>query len=375
MRFVSACVIPEQTPASVIEGYMFKLSVLLLAIAACACAQTPQELLRLAQDTYKSPDGYEIKGRGTVQPAGSSWRVSFDVTIAAAPSPFESPRPPAHPAGTAGGHMQFVNVLGGSDEKPTIEIPFALTGFWDQIAEDVESVTETGTETLPFNGATSACRVLQVQYKAQEDAPKPGPVTYSICSDRHLVLKKVELYPIGRHEDDPPAHWTITFNTAEFNRPAPQWLLNMKDLPAVTIRKEWIGLPAPDFKLADLSGNSVALASTRGKVVLLDFWSITCGPCIREMPLIETIGEAHKADLIVWGVSPDQPVRDKKWLLQHQRTLPTLSDTDFVVSDLYKVHGIPALVLIGTDGTIKNYWEGEVSKPDLEAAIQLASQH
>jgi peroxiredoxin len=149
----------------------------------------------------------------------------------------------------------------------------------------------------------------------------------------------------------------------------------MKDLPAVRVHKEWIDQPAPDFKLSDLNGNSVALTSMRGKVVLLDFWSTSCGPCIREMPMIEAVGEAHKADLIVWGVSFDQPDSDKKWLLQHQRTLPTLSDADFVVSDLYKVPGIPAVVLIGIDGKIKNYWEGPVSRPDLEAAIQRASQH
>jgi outer membrane lipoprotein-sorting protein len=40
---------------------MFKPTALLLAIASCAWAQTPQELLRLAQDTYKNPDGYEIE--------------------------------------------------------------------------------------------------------------------------------------------------------------------------------------------------------------------------------------------------------------------------------------------------------------------------
>jgi len=55
----------------------------------------------------------------------------------------------------------------------------------------------------------------------------------------------------------------------------------MKELPTVTTRKEWLGRPAPDFKLTDLNGNSVALSSMRGKVVLLDFWSISCGPCIR----------------------------------------------------------------------------------------------
>jgi hypothetical protein len=49
--------------------------------------------------------------------------------------------------------------------------------------------------------------------------------------------------------------------------------------------------------------------------------------------------------------------------------------TEIPNGNLYKVHGIPALVLIGMDGTIKNYWEGEVSKPDLEAAIQQASRH
>jgi hypothetical protein len=178
---------------------MFKLAVLLLAIASCTYAQTPRELLQLTQDTYKNPDGYEIKGKGSVQPSGSSWRVSFDVIAAAVPTPFDSPRPAAHPAGRVDGHMQFVNVLGGSDEKPSIGIPFVVAGGWDGIAENAESVTETGTESLPLNGAPTACRVLQAQYKSPADAPKPAPVTYSICSDRHLVLKKVVLYATGRH--------------------------------------------------------------------------------------------------------------------------------------------------------------------------------
>lgn len=112
----------------------------------------------------------------------------------------------------------------------------------------------------------------------------------------------------------------------------------------------------------------------RGKAVLIDFWSTNCSPCVREMPMIEAIGESHQADLIVRGISFGQPDRDWKWLLQHQRTLPTLSDRDFAVSHLYKVHGVPALVLIGMDGKVKNYWEGEVPKPDLELAIQRASQ-
>jgi hypothetical protein len=196
---------------------------LLLTTASCAYAQTPQQLLQLAQDTYTSPEGYQINGKGSVQPLGSSWQINFDVKIAAAPSPSGDQQLPANSGSAAVGHLQFVNMLGGADEKPTsLNIPLAVAGFWNRIAKNVDSVTETGSETLPLNEAPTACRVLQVVYKAPADAPKPSPVTYSICSDRHLVLKKVMLLPIGRDTTDPPVPWTITFDTAEFNHPSPQ---------------------------------------------------------------------------------------------------------------------------------------------------------
>jgi hypothetical protein len=196
---------------------------LLLTTASCACAQTPQQLLQMAQDTYTSPEGYQINGKGTVQPIGSSWVINFDVKIAAAPSPPGDPQAPASSGSAAVGHLQFMNELGGVDEKPTsLTIPLAVAGFWNRIAKNVDSVTETGSETLSLNGAPTACRVLQVIYKAPADAPKPSPVTYSICSDRHLVLKKVMLLPPGPHATDAPAPWTITFDTAKFNGPAPE---------------------------------------------------------------------------------------------------------------------------------------------------------
>jgi hypothetical protein len=196
---------------------------LLLITASCACAQTPEELLQLAQETYKNPEGYQIDGRGSVQPLGSSWQINFDVKITAAPSLPGTPKTSIGPHVGVGGHMQFVSVLGGSDEKPTsLVIPLAVAGFWNRIAQNVDSVTETGSETLPLNGAPTDCRLLQVEYKTRADAPKPPPVTYSICSDKHLVLKKVMLLPTGRDATDTPVPWTIIFDTAKFDLPAPQ---------------------------------------------------------------------------------------------------------------------------------------------------------
>jgi peroxiredoxin len=198
-------------------------------------------------------------------------------------------------------------------------------------------------------------------------------VTYSICSEKHLVLKKTLDYSAGRSAADLPAQWTLTFDSAKFNRRAPQWLIDVQNPPSLKIRKEWIGQAAPDFALPDLNGTRVKLSSLRGKIILLDFWSITCAPCIHEMPMVEAIGESYKTkDVVLLGISFDQSDKSKKWLLQHQHSLPTLTDTYFAVSDLYTVQGIPSLVLVGRDGKIKNYWIGEVPQTDLEAAIRRA---
>jgi peroxiredoxin len=350
---------------------MRTLWLLMIATSIGACAQTPQELLRLAQEAYKNPSGYEIKGHGSVQPAGSSWQVTFNVTLLAAPAPLETPNTPVNPAGLVGGPMQWAKVGDGADEKPRrFGIPFFVASGVSPIAENVAAVKEIGTEQLPLNGSPVDCRVLEVEYNAPADQPKLAPVRYSICSDKHLILKKVIFYSTGRQPTDPGAPWTITFDTAQFHRPAPAWLLAMRNAPIVTTHKEWLGKPAPAFQLTDLDGKSVALSSMQGKVVLLDFWSTACGPCIREMPSIQKVAGEHKDDVIVWGVSLDQPERDKKWLALHQQQFPTLADSDYVVSDLYKVPGIPATVLIDRKGNIRYYWEGEVPIQDLEDALK-----
>ncbi|HEX4604025.1 MAG TPA: TlpA disulfide reductase family protein, partial [Candidatus Angelobacter sp.] len=44
-----------------------------------------------------------------------------------------------------------------------------------------------------------------------------------------------------------------------------------------------IGSTAPDFTVKD-SDRTVSLHDYRGKIVVLNFWSAHCAPCIAEMP-------------------------------------------------------------------------------------------
>ena len=51
---------------------------------------------------------------------------------------------------------------------------------------------------------------------------------------------------------------------------------------------------APNFTLANLSGDLVSLDDLKGKVILLNFWGTWCGPCRIEIPDFIKLMNKHK---------------------------------------------------------------------------------
>ncbi len=50
----------------------------------------------------------------------------------------------------------------------------------------------------------------------------------------------------------------------------------------------------PELELPDLTGKQVSLSDYRGKVVVLNFWTKTCGPCLEEMPSLAELAKILK---------------------------------------------------------------------------------
>lgn len=134
------------------------------------------------------------------------------------------------------------------------------------------------------------------------------------------------------------------------------------------------GQPAPlHFTLKDMNGVDVTLASFKGKVILLNFWATWCGPCREEIPSLVKLQQQYGQDLVVLGVSVDDPIEKlKPYADQMKMNYPVLVGNGREdVQDAYgPLWGIPVSVFIDRDGKIAKKHSGIASKDQFEREIK-----
>ena len=120
---------------------------------------------------------------------------------------------------------------------------------------------------------------------------------------------------------------------------------------------ELIGKVVPDFSATDLDGKPISLQQYRGKVVLLDFWAVWCGPCLTEMPNVKRVYNSYKDqgfDII--GVSLDtDEIRLRNYLKKNNipwRQIFSGQKWRSPLARQYHIRSIPAPWLIAKDGTL-----------------------
>jgi thiol-disulfide isomerase/thioredoxin len=118
------------------------------------------------------------------------------------------------------------------------------------------------------------------------------------------------------------------------------------------------GSVAPDISLPTPDGDTIKLSSTRGSVVLLDFWASWCAPCRQESPnLVKAFNLYRKKGFQIYQVSLDKD--RESWIkgIQEDQLGKWIHVSDIkywnsIVVPLYKIETIPYNFLLDKDGRI-----------------------
>lgn len=122
------------------------------------------------------------------------------------------------------------------------------------------------------------------------------------------------------------------------------------------------GTPLPGFTGTDLAGNTVSSAAYKGRILLIDFWGITCAACLEEMPyLVDIFNRYNDQGFEALGINMDRSARKvKKFLpkLPFEMTYPNINDSKSQIMRLLKVQMLPTTLLVDRTGTIRMYHVG-----------------
>lgn len=126
-------------------------------------------------------------------------------------------------------------------------------------------------------------------------------------------------------------------------------------------RYSQIGKKFPAFNFVDIKGVHYTNALTKGKIIVLKGWNLTCPPCVREIPHLNSLVKRYKdrKDIIFLSVVPDSKYKVESFLLKRPFSYPVIPN-EIYFEYILKLNIAPCHIIIDKKGyitTIVNTYE------------------
>ncbi len=158
-------------------------------------------------------------------------------------------------------------------------------------------------------------------------------------------------------------------------------LLNKGNIPDAPVPScQLIGKKLENFALIDLDGNAWEFRKhNKGRLILLDFWFSTCGPCLTTLPHLVNLQRTYKSyGLEIVGIAYEKgsiPERSAKvrsvrgrYGLNYTTLLGQIGSEDCPVRTQFQVTSFPTLVLIDDTGNL--IWRNPPDKGPTPAVLR-----
>jgi sugar lactone lactonase YvrE/peroxiredoxin len=122
----------------------------------------------------------------------------------------------------------------------------------------------------------------------------------------------------------------------------------------------------------------LTLASQRGKVVLLDFWTYCCINCMHVLPDLRYLENKYSQSLTVIGVHSPKFENERvgaqlqKAINRHHIRHPVANDPTFQLWRAYGIKAWPSMILIDPEGYVLGLLRGEGRRQQLDQLIGKA---
>ncbi len=117
----------------------------------------------------------------------------------------------------------------------------------------------------------------------------------------------------------------------------------------------------PDALGNDRQGNALTVSQYRGKVLIVTFWASWCGPCRKELPILDHLQKVVGRDhLEVVAINLKEPRQDFLSVLRANRDLEVtwVHDARGKAGERYGVSVLPNMFVIDRDGRIAHVHRG-----------------
>jgi thiol-disulfide isomerase/thioredoxin len=165
----------------------------------------------------------------------------------------------------------------------------------------------------------------------------------------------------------------------EKQEPAANEVAATPGVPAKGVDRSHKGQPAPDAAFVDPDGGEISLADFRGTPVLVNLWATWCAPCVKELPTLNALAEAHEKDASIGVIAVSQdmaPQGSVEAFLGKLKadSLGAYHDPKMALSGALDAQVLPTTILFDAQG--KEVWRyvGDLDWTGKEAARLLADR-